>query len=472
MGIKTTKSDVLWSYIGTFMTLGSNFLLLPFLIYFLDGENLGLWYVFLSIGGIVTLFDFGFNPTLARNVAYSWSGAKELSQRDVYFVENNSGPNISLLKKVIYTCKRIYLIISLLALIVLLTGGLWYVFFLTSNMSGYNHLIAWFIYSLAVFLNLYYGYYTTFLRGVGAIKQSNVANVLSRAFQIVTSIILLYLGFDLIGVALAYLGYGLLFRLISKISFYKYEDIGAKLDQDCSTVDRKEIKETFFLIWHNAWRDGLVSLSAYLSNQATVLIASVYLSLTATGIYSVSVQLVTAIASLSGVLYGAYQPALQSAYINNNIEGSKKMMSISMTVFALLYWVSFVALVIIGIPILELIKPDIVFNIPILIGLALYTFLLKHHSFYASYISNTNNVPYMKAFILSSILSIIFAIFLLTFTKLEIWGLILGQMVIQLAYNNWFWPYKVMKSLNTNLLEMFKVGVVELRKLKGWRTTS
>ena len=80
MQIRSSTSDVSWNYIGIIMSMGSNFLLLPFLIRFIDSEMLGLWYVYLSIGGIVTLFDFGFNPTLARNVAYCWSGAKQLNE--------------------------------------------------------------------------------------------------------------------------------------------------------------------------------------------------------------------------------------------------------------------------------------------------------------------------------------------------------------------------------------------------------
>ena len=56
--IRISKNDVIWNYLGTLFTLGSNLLMLPFFIYFLDGNELGLWDVFMSIGGIVSLFDF------------------------------------------------------------------------------------------------------------------------------------------------------------------------------------------------------------------------------------------------------------------------------------------------------------------------------------------------------------------------------------------------------------------------------
>ena len=70
MKVRISKKDVIWSYIGTLMSMGANLLLLPFLMYFLSDEMLGLWYVFASIGAIATLFDMGFSVTFARNITY------------------------------------------------------------------------------------------------------------------------------------------------------------------------------------------------------------------------------------------------------------------------------------------------------------------------------------------------------------------------------------------------------------------
>lgn len=76
MIINTNKSDIVWNYLGIITSLGSQVILLPILIKFLEPDVLGLWYIFVSIGSLVLLFDFGFNPTIARTVSYCWSGAK------------------------------------------------------------------------------------------------------------------------------------------------------------------------------------------------------------------------------------------------------------------------------------------------------------------------------------------------------------------------------------------------------------
>lgn len=355
------------------------------------------------------------------------------------------------------------MLISLVALLILSTAGTFYIIHLSGKGEVGNYLVAWFIYSLAVFLNIYYGYFATLLRGVGAIKEINIATVISRLTQILLSIILLYSGLGLVAVALGYLCYGLIFRVISKIFFYKYKNIGELLSENKLMLSSLEIKDTFSIVWHNAWRDGLVSLSSYLSSQASVIIFSIYFSLTLTAMYSISIQLVTAIATIAGSLYNAYQPSLQAAYVKNDVKESKRLMAVAMTVYTILFWVG-IALIIIGLPVLSLFKSDLEFSIPILLAISIYTFLLKHHSFYASFISNTNKVPYTRAFILSSFLSVIFSIFLISFTNLSIWGVLLSQILIQLLYNNWKWPKVVMNYLNTNPIEVYKIGLREIKK--------
>lgn len=116
MIINTNKSDIVWNYLGIITSLGSQVILLPILIKFLEPDVLGLWYIFVSIGSLVLLFDFGFNPTIARTVSYCWSGAKSLNKIDVEYIEKDSNTNYELLYYVIKTCKILYLVIAIVAL--------------------------------------------------------------------------------------------------------------------------------------------------------------------------------------------------------------------------------------------------------------------------------------------------------------------------------------------------------------------
>ena len=85
MFIETRNKDIIASYLNIIVSLCSNILLLPILIYYLNANILGIWYVFVSIGGIVSLLDFGFNPAIARVVSYAWCGCTCLKKENIAY---------------------------------------------------------------------------------------------------------------------------------------------------------------------------------------------------------------------------------------------------------------------------------------------------------------------------------------------------------------------------------------------------
>ena len=86
MIIRIQKKDIMWSYLGALLSMTANIIMIPFLVYFLSSDMLGLWYVFCSIGAMTALFDFGFSTTFARNITYCWSGASILKKRGLIFL--------------------------------------------------------------------------------------------------------------------------------------------------------------------------------------------------------------------------------------------------------------------------------------------------------------------------------------------------------------------------------------------------
>ena len=85
---------------------------------------------------------------------------------------------------ILLTCKRIYFLLSITLLVILLTLGTWYINHISGDFQGYSHLYAWVIYSIGIFLNLYYNYYGSFLRGGGAIDIAIRNMVIARLVQI------------------------------------------------------------------------------------------------------------------------------------------------------------------------------------------------------------------------------------------------------------------------------------------------
>lgn len=461
--VNLSKKDVIWSYIGTIMSMASNLLLLPFIVYFLDDDMYGLWGVFASIGAIATLFDCGFSVTFARNITYCWSGASGLKKEGVQFTEQRE-PDFVLMKKVLATCKKVYLIISVVALILLVVAGTAYVMFISRNVSGVNHIIAWFIYAVSAFLNLYYGYYAAFLRGVGSVDQANKNTVFARAVQIVLTIVLLFLGFGLIGTCIAYLAYGIVFRVLGKNKFFAYENIGKKLEEISYIPSKQEINELFMIVWHNAWRDGAISICNYFCNQASTIICSLYLSLAQTGMYSLGVQIAAAIAQIAGALYTAYQPTLQEAYVTQNKNKMRKSMSVIVASYISLFVLGTIGVVVVGIPFLRVIKPNYTISVSVLLGLCAFQFMMKFRNCYTSYFSCTNRINYLSAFVVSSILTVVLSFVFTGTMKLGMWGLIVAQIVSQAVFNFWYWPYLAHKELEISFFQLFKMGMLELEE--------
>ena len=471
MAVRLTNKDYIWSYIGVFVSVGSSAVMLPFVLHFLSEDMYGLWSVFQSIAAITALFDFGFSTTFARNINYCWCGATELRKTGVVFAEN-SEPNFPLMKRVMTACRYVFLLLSGIALLCMAVPGTLYIRYVCRDIPGWEPMIAWGFYAFAVFLNLYYGYFNSFLRGVGAITDANRVTVAARLTQIVLTVVLLACGFGIIGTGIAYLLYGFLLRILSKRAFLRFRGIGEGLDAVADKTSRGEVWEMFQVVWHNASKEGAVTLANYLANQACTIISPLFLTLAETGVYSLAVQLATVLSNVSGALYSANQPVLQSAYVSNDRSLTRRTMSLIVVSYVLLYIIGLLAIVTLGLPILRLIKPSTTPSISVMLGVGVYQFLLKFRNCYTSYFSCTNRIPYAKAFLISSGLGVVLAVGFLALGW-GVWGLIWAQIVSQGCYNVWIWPVRAHREMDLSVSQTVQYGWAELRKIvqrKGEKT--
>lgn len=464
MEIKVSNKDYIWSYAGVILSLVSNLIITPFAMYFLDSDYFGLWGVFQSLAGITTLFDFGFSTTFARNINYCWNGASELLKSGTVYSESKQA-NFYLMKKTMNACRMVFLILSVSAFSLLSTVGSFYIKYISFDIPDYTPIISWVLYAVAIFLNLYFGYYGSFLRGVGAISDVNKATVISRIIQILVTIVLLMCRFGIIGTSIGYLVYGTLYRQIAKHRFFSYRGIDAGLKAVKEKIPSAEIKDLFFVVWHNAWREGMVSLSNYLSNQACTIIVSLYMPLSQTGAYSLAVQIGTAVSQVSATMYTANQPVLQSAYINNDKEKTRRTMSLIVVSYCTLNVIGLVLAVTVGLPLLRIIKPETVVSATVMLGIGIYQFILKFRNCYTSYFSCTNRVPYVKAFFVSALLCVVLSLVNMAKLNLGVWGLIIAQLTSQCIFNAWYWVRAAHREMELTARDTIKHGFEEIIKI-------
>ena len=456
--IKTSRSDVIWSYVGTIVSMGSGFVLLPLLMYFLSDDELGLWYVYVAVANLALLFEFGFNPTFARNIVYVVSGARRLTRNGCDKDSIQEGIDWHLLNVVIRASKLVYAAIAIVVLIALAVFGSMYVGYITRGLSGVGHWIAWGVFCLSIFLNLYYLSFITVLRGYGDVAGENRSKTFAKLSQLVVSGVLLLMGFGLIGASIGYLANGLLMRVFASIRLRSHKVIAQGRASDERAVSLGEVRNVLSTIIHIAWRDGLVQIACYISTQAMSIISSLTLGLAATGTYSVLLQLATAVYHFAAAYPKSFFPAFQARYTENDVMGQRKIASTGVVAYwgLVVFGTAGVALVIL--PLLPYVKPGVVIDVPLFIFMCLYLGLWQQHSIFCNYIIGMNEIPYMRGYIVAAVLGVTLAFVFAGVLGWGAWGIVAGQAVSQLVFNNWMWPMYLAKKLGTTYRTLMADG--------------
>ena len=456
--ISVTKKDVIWNYVGTIVSMSSNFILLPLLLFFLTSEQIGLWYVFVAISGFSQLLEFGFTATLSRNILYCLSGAQRLAKVGLAGSEDvGSEVNWHLFRSVLTASRIVYGVIGAVALLFASTAGSYYVFVVTDGFSIGRSLAAWIVFDVSIFLNLYYLSRLTFLRGIGDVAGENRAKTVARIVQLSLTAVLLFAGLQLLAAAIGFLAYGIMLRFLAGHYFKADKRVSQGLSTDNEPVSRREIIEVLKSVSFVASRDGVVSVAWYGATQATSLICSAFLGLAETATYSVMLQFATALYNLGSAYMRSCFPMFQSAYVAGDRQTQRETVERGISCYIWMYFGG-AFVVVLCLPVLTLFKADFICDRLLFVGLAIYLFLLNQHSLFCNIIVNMNEIPYFKAYIVTTGFGVVLSCVLCGVLGMGAWGLILGQALPQLAYNNWKWPSLVLKRLGMTYLGMLREG--------------
>lgn len=455
--IAVSKRDVIWNYVGTLASMASNIVLLPLLLVFLTGEQVGLWYVFVAISGFAQLLEFGFTSTLARNILYCLSGAKRLTKQGCDNDSVDGEVDWHLMRVVLFTSKAIYAVLGIVALVAAGSIGTVYVSSVTHGFAVEGSLPAWVIFVVSIFTNLYFLYCLTFLRGVGDVAGENRAVTIARIFQLVITATLLLLGLNLIAAAIGFLAYSTVLRFLAMREFYGHSDVKEGIASDDSEIERSEMLDVLKTVSFVAWRDGVVSLAWYGATQAMSLLCSAFLGLEETATYSVMLQFASAIHSMSSGYIRSCFPMYQSAYVRGDKGVQRHVVERGFSCYIAMYLCGTVAVTVM-LPVLTLFKKDFICEPLLFIGIAAYYFLLNQHSLFCNIIVSMNQIPYFIAYIISTGAGIALSCLLCGVFHWEAWGLVIGQAVPQLLYNNWHWPKYVLDMIGAGYLESLRNG--------------
>ncbi len=439
---RVEKKDVIWGYLSQILNMASGLLLLPFVLYFLSQEDVGVWYVFITFIGLIQLLEFGFLPTISRYISYVFAGADDISDKCIPECNEKNEVNISLLSNVIFASRRIYLLVSLMAFLIISVGGTYYLS--TLDYSGDRELLyfSWLIYGSATVILFYFGHYNALLKGRGDQTQLNKVVVFSKLTNIIFAIPLLYLGYGLLSLSIGMLCSVVVDRVLVRLSVFD-----SNASETIKAFQLKRTKDYTMTIWKNAKLMGVVQLGNFLTVRGSVLIVSSVIGLKAAAMYGFTLQITSIAVIVSSMYFGLQLPYMNSEQVKGNIEGIKRVFCRSLGLSWVLFFSFSCSLLVFGPYLLSLISQDTqLLPSMMLLFFLVAAFLEMNHSLCTAFLTTKNEIIFMWPLFITGVMISLCSIISAYFYGL--WGVILSQLILQLLYNNWKWPLLVFRELN------------------------
>lgn len=459
--IRIFRSDLHWGFLAQGLSIASGLLLLPVILHYLPTEEVGLWFVFMSLAGLAQLLELGFQPTIARNVAYVYAGAQKLSANGCIANTDNSPMNIELLQQLFAAAKKIYWRVSLGVLAVLVVIGSAYITtIIPQKMSLMQIILAWLAFASGYVINFYYGYFNGFLQGRGSVTESNKIIVASRVTMIILGCLFLVSGMGLIGLGIASLLSSVINRLLAGKFFWNKER--------AETAELAKVKvyahnPLISIIWPNARKLGWVNLGAFLITRANVLIATSFLGLVEAASYGLTFQILTTFASLSTVVLNLKMPRISADQVSGRNNKILKNFGQSLVSGWLVFIICAGVLIVFGSVVLAMIGSKThLLDTNLLALLSIIMFFEMNHSFFATYLTTFNEIPFVRAALISGVGVVMASVLAVSVFHLGVWGMVLAQGIVQAAYNNWRWPMMAMKRMGCSFLYLLKSGLNDL----------
>ncbi|NCB71780.1 MAG: hypothetical protein EOM45_08310 [Clostridia bacterium] len=449
--MNTGRSDLLWNYAASFMRLASAMIILPLILRLLPDQEVGLWNVMIGLNAMIYLLDFGFFQTFSRSVTYIFSGARELKGEGLGTASEDGNIDYSLLKGALSAMRVYYAGVAIFLLILLFTGGYFYIEKLLEGYSGdaENARLAWYLYGILLSYQFYTYYYDALLVGRGMIKRSRQIIVFSQCTHIILASTMLIMGFGIISMVCGQTLATILNRMLSRRAFY---DKATKSEISKS----KPTSWTVILktLWKTAYKSGLANLSLVFTNKMLTLIGGLFIPLAVLGSYGITKQLADLTYTLSLIWFMTFLPKLtQNRLLGRESEVKRiyiKAQYIAIGVFAALS----VAVVTLGPWALRIIKS----NTPLL-GSDLLVILFAASLFEAftflstSVLVSKNTVPHYKAQMVTAVATILILLTVLNYTKAGVIALIVVPFSVQLIYQHWKWTCVVIRDLKVRLVD-------------------
>lgn len=450
--LRLWSSAVVWSWAFNGLRLGSGLLLVPLLALLLPNPDFGFYYLLLHLTAITPLLDLGLSVSIGRSVNYAMGGATELRAFGLRSEDRGDDkPNYPLIWKLLATTQALYRLLALLLLVVMGALGTYVVSLQVQETSHpWITWLSWGMALLSAVFELYFGWWSTFLSNMNQVLVCGRILFFGHALKLILTCALLLLGWGLLSVPTA--GF-----LTSFITRYYSRRATLKLlpAPVAASPARDEMLSLLRILWPNSWRAGLQISSGYVRNMVSVILCSTVFGLTATGEYSLSVQIVGIIQGMAMVwtgvkwpLVGQYRARHDHAALRHLLWPRVWLQSITFIVLAVLaYELGPYLLQWLGSG--KRMLPGGWFWLLLLTG-----FLETQLIFWTTLLSMENRIPSLWPVVATNLLTLL-AMLVLVKTmhdSLGLGALVLAPLLTGGLFNYWYWARAGARSLETSWL--------------------
>ena len=455
---KLNTNDIIWSYLGQGFSIFYGILVIPLVVKTCTAEEVGFYYLMLTISSSVQLLDFGFCPQFAKNITYVLSGVSKIEREGIVPSENANRIDFKLLFSLFESAKFIYRRLAFILLMLLVCLGTIYIYNVTDGFKLVEKsLTIWMLFSLSLFFELLFRYYNAILLGRGFVKRLRQVQVASKLSNIILICFFLFLNLGLLGIVIANFIAPFIGRYIAHR--FVYENGLAKNFREIQ-IKKDEMLNVCKTVWFNARKMGIVFLAALLITRVSLIISGLYLSLAEIGSYGLMIQLVGVVSILATTIVVINNPVFAALEVNG--KNSDKINTLSSCIIS--YYAIYICLAcilaltsnfVLGIIDSTVLLPS---NGIILLYL-LVIFLEGNHSAFSHYIASTNRVPFVLSSVIAGSAICVLSFIYLRFFEGGILGLVIIQGTVQLLYANWKWPRFVLKELDIGYWRFLSVGI-------------
>ena len=302
-------------------------------------------------------------------------------------------------------------------------------------------MIIWIFFSFSTAFNYYYGYVNIFARGRGNIDLLNKTIIISKIVYIIIVYLLILSQWGLGALVFGNFLSALTARVVCLKGFYD-KDFRFKLKSH--SVKHKNL---FPIIWHNAKRFGLASLTTFAFSQANIFIAGAFLSINDVAELGLALQLMGIIVTCARVPFNTYYPRICALWVTKSIKAIRDIFIPCQLIGYLIWMVGFVILIFWGNVILEIFHSKTYLpQTGVILIYALFYLMELTHGNCSMLISSQNIVPFLNAAIVACITSISL-MFLLIYLGFGLYSFPIAMCLGNIPYNSWKWPVETYKLL-------------------------